>query len=171
VTSSESEEPLIRASMREIWRPFYAFGVIAGLVLVVGAVAAARGSSLALPVAVFVDLVCVAIACVRTLMWWWLPARVTVSSDHSGLFVRRDKRVLRHYPWADVQQVRLTWGDRWPEWSRWAMFPYIGVLRRGDGGGALERSPAFLLVRVRDVEEAERLLYAAVGRHLSDEWS
>ncbi|MGY1750719.1 hypothetical protein [Modestobacter sp. SYSU DS0511] len=150
---------------REVWRPFLAFGAIAGAVLVAGFVAWVSGSILGLQVANFVAVVCVATACVRALIWWLVPARVVVSHDDSGLFVRRGGKLLRDYPWADIQEVRLVWGDRWPEWNRWATFPCLSVVLRGEPG-AVNLSPSFLLVRVPDVEKAERELEGVVQRHL-----
>ncbi|MDP9459974.1 MAG: hypothetical protein M3Q22_06905 [Actinomycetota bacterium] len=159
---------LIIPVRREIWRPFYAYGAIALVVALVGLPAAVGGSSAATDVVLFIDAICLALAGVRTLVWRLLPARVTVSYDDSGLFVRRSARLLRHYPWTGVQQVFVSWGDRWPEWNRWAAFAQISVVSQGERRPSIDSSPGLLLVRPRDVEQAERNLEAVLERYVGD---
>lgn len=168
MTSADFEKPLISSVKQEIWRPFYALGALACAAALVGLPAAMAGSAIAIPVVLFWVTACLGLASTRTLVWRLFPARVTVSYDDSGLFVRRGAKLLAHYPWPGIQQVHLTWGDRWPEWSRWALFARISVVRDGDRGASIDTSPGILLVRPRDVENAQRSLDAVVDRYVDD---
>lgn len=160
------EHRLITPDGRQIWRPIYAFGAIAIVIAVVGLVAAGRGSSDAWPVTIFCVTVCLGTAGARILIWWALPGRVTVSHDDSGLIVRRGRRLLRHYPWSHIRRVDVSYGDRWPEWGRTALFPRLRVERSEQGSGHVDWSPSFLLVRPSDVEEARRRLEGVVQRYV-----
>lgn len=165
---TEGEQILIVPVWQEIWRPFYASGAMAVVAALVGLFAAASGSSVATDVVLYFTVVFLVLALARTLIWWLLPGRVSVSYDDSGLFVRRGARLRRHYPWSGIEQVFLSWGDRWPEWNSWASFAEVSVVRLGERGRTTESSPGLLIVRPRDVEEAERNLEAVAQRYVGD---
>ena len=160
---------LIVPVRREMWRPFYAFGAMAFAAALVGLPATLGGSSVAGDVVLFVAVLCLGLACVRTLIWWLLPGRVTVSYDDSGLFVRRGARLLCHYPWSGVERIFVTWGARWPEWDRSALLIRIDVVLHGEQGTRVESSPGLLLVRPRDIERAARKLEAVVNRYVGNQ--
>lgn len=159
---------LIMPDKGEIWRPFYAYGIIAGLALSTASIAVLRGSEIALPVAIYIGLACMLCAAARTLVWWLLPGRVIVGYDHAGIHVRRGDKVLRTYRWSDTRRVWLAWGDRWPEWSRWAVFPSLSVEIDEGKGLKLKRSPAFLIVNPDTVRRAEKVLEAVSARYIVD---
>lgn len=152
--------------MREIWRPFYAFGSLGVASVLVGLPGMIDGSSTARDVTLFAVILLLGLATARTLIWRLIPARVTVTYDESGLFVRRGGELLRHYPWAGMRHVDLIRGYRWPEWSRWAMFAHVQVAGEGDDV-EWESSPQLLVVQPRYVEEAERRLEAVARQYVN----
>jgi hypothetical protein len=165
VTSSAAERPLISPVLREIWRPFYAGGVMVCAVVIAASATAVRGSAVAVDVALFVIVVIVATTGARTALWRMGPGRVTVTYDDTGLFVRQGAKLLRHYPWQDVEQVDVLAGYRRPEWSRAALFAFLRVMWRDDRAD-VDISPEFLIVRRPLVDEAQRELQAVASRYL-----
>lgn len=157
--------------LREIWRPFYAFGAMACVVVVAGAPAAVGGSSTAVAIVICLSATLLGLAGARSLIWRLGPARVRVTCDDTGLFVRRGAKLLCHYPWSAIQEVALVSGDRWPEWTRWAMFTHLEVISVDSRGRTVDDSPGILLVKPTLVWQEQLKLETVVNRYIGEQRS
>ena len=95
----------------------------------------------------------------RAALWAYLAGRRRVELTAAAVVVVRGRRV-RSIPWADVRELRFETGDRWPEWSRIAVFPAVVVC-------AAPRDEVTVrpVLRGRSVVAARATLARAAARH------
>ena len=155
---------LVLPVRREIWRPFRAYGVIAGVATFAAVIGRVRGDDTLVAVCFAFAGVAALLAPVRTATWRLRPARVTVTCDETAVYFRRGGRVVRSCPWSAVQELSVVPGDGRPEWSRWAAFSRVLCVTGTWPDRGTVRSPEILLVRPEQVHRAQHALDAAVRR-------
>ena len=158
----EDEKFLIVPELRESWRPVFALvplGVLAAVACLPDALGGSSGAMIAAPLFMIATM---ATSLARKTFWATGKGTVRVTYNQHGLICRRGEAVLGFYPWATIQCVDIAEGDRFPEWSRWASFACVRMLRVTESGTKIEDTPAFLLVHPRRIRAARgRLLSVA----------
>jgi len=132
--------------LREVWRPFYPAAVIAGAATGWAVLAFARRADGALAAAVFLVIIAVLQAAVRSLLWRLRPGSVTVSCDETAIYFRRGTRVVRSCPCSAVRRLDVVAaGPRSPEWTTWAAFTEITCVTGSWAHFSSVSSPEILL--------------------------
>ncbi|MEU2351305.1 hypothetical protein, partial [Modestobacter sp. NPDC049651] len=164
---ARSEELLVAPALREVRRPCRPGGLMVGGCLVWATIAVARGAVDAGGAAVLCLIVIMMMTAARIAWWRLRPGRVTVWCGDAGISIRRGARVVRRWSWSDEleQELCVSPGDRWPEWSRAADFSTVTYMTGRWPDRQMSSSPEILLVRPEQVERANRALSDALRRH------
>jgi hypothetical protein len=145
----------IRSQRAVALRPIVAAVLQATVITLVGAILGTVDRS-AFPTLLLVGVFALIFGVGRAGLWLMVAGRVSVAVSDDQVVLARGARE-NVYPRSLVDTVRVSSGDAWPEWSRWALFPHV-VIRFRDG----HRVTRKILLSHELVNRANRELFAVI---------